>query len=198
MYAYLQALPPTRNEFRRSYGFVGGPPVPPPSYTSTTAVERGLEIPRLFSSGPAAERDRVGRGSYLVNALSDCSNCHTDGAGDDGGFDGGTLPMSLDINTETYLAGGVNFAPFVGIFATPIFTRNLTPHGDNGLQLTEDEFIQALRFGADFSRPGGSLRIEPHFPAEFRMTLEDIKSIYAFLRIVPAIDKTVEIFELGG
>jgi hypothetical protein len=102
--------------------------------------------------------------------------------------------MTLDVNTESYLAGGVNLG---ALFRLPfaVFSRNLTPHPEAGLEVTESEFIEVMRLGADFRRPGGSLRVTPHFPAEFRMTLEDLQSVYAYLRSIPAIDKTIEISE---
>jgi len=181
------------------------PPIPLLGLDASDAdgVERGLQIPRLFSSGEqadafvdqfeanvgalsAAERVQIGRGSYLVNAVGDCSTCHTDGI-PDGAFDSGLLPETFDVNTTTYLGGGVDLGV---LFLLPfqVLSRNLTPHPDTGLELSEDEFIQTLRFGADFRRPGASLRTVPHFPAEFRMTRDDLAAIYTYLRHIPAVD----------
>ena len=211
IYAYLKTIPPVDNELRKSYipGFPF-PAIPAPPLSTTESIERGYEIPSLFSTGPAAEvfadafeantaelsdaeRNRVGRGSYLVNAVSDCGSCHTDGV-EDGQFDNGLLPQTLDVNPESYLGGGVNLG---ALFRLPfdVFSRNLTPHPDNGLEATEQQFIEVMRFGADYRRPGGSLRVGPHFPAEFRLTLDDLQSIYAYLGRIPAVDKKIEIPE---
>ncbi|MFT5367047.1 MAG: mono/diheme cytochrome c family protein [Candidatus Latescibacterota bacterium] len=213
IYAYLKRIPPVRNPLRLSYipGFPF-PPVPPPPLSDEgsdpNGVERGLSLINIFASGPgaetfatqfnttvnslsAAERAKVGRGSYLINTIADCSNCHTDGT-PDGNYDGGLIPGTFDVNITGYLAGGVNLGPLLGA-PFEIFTRNLTPHQETGLTLTEAQFIQVLRFGADFRRPNGSLRTNPHFPAEFRMTLDDFSALYAFLRAIPAVEKEVVI-----
>ncbi|MFT7694186.1 MAG: mono/diheme cytochrome c family protein [Candidatus Latescibacterota bacterium] len=211
VYAYLQRIPPIDNAVRMDYlpGFPF-PPVPSPLMSEggdEDGSERGLLIPQLFSSGPAAERfaaqfadnvaalsagerAQVGRGSYLVNAHGDCSNCHTDGI-PDGLFDSGLLPQSVDVNTEAYLAGGVDIGFFFGL--SGLFTRNLTPHSETGLEASESEFVQVMRFGSDLHRPGFSLRVQPHFPADFRMTLEDLQAVYAFLRQIPPVDNSIEI-----
>ena len=216
MYAYLQRIPPIHNEIRREYipPFPFAPiPAPIADNSDPDGAEWGLQIPLIFSSGQDAdgfafrfeeniaaldgtERAQVGRGSYLVNALADYSNCHTNGDGDpDGFFDSGVLPGTFDINTATYLAGGVNLGVFFQL-ADPLFSRNLTPHAEHGLKLSEAEFVQTLRFGADFRRPNNSLRIPPHFPAEFHMTLADLRAIYAYLKNVPAIDNEIQINEI--
>ena len=213
IYAYLQRIPPIHNEVREEYvPPFPFPPIPLQGLDASDAdgVQRGLQIPRLFSSGEqadafvdqfeanvaalsAAEQARVGRGSYLVNAVADCSNCHTDGI-PDGAFDSGLLPETFDVNTTTYLGGGVDLGVFF-LLPFQVLSRNLTPHSDTGLELSEDEFIQTLRFGADFRRPGASLRTVPHFPAEFRMTRDDLAAIYTYLRHIPAVDNDVAITE---
>ena len=76
-------------------------------------------------------------------------------------------------------------------------SRNLTPDPDTGLFLTEEEFVQTIRFGADFRRPGGSLRQEPHFPTSYNYTLDDLQTIYAYLLVVPAINNPVAIVEVA-
>jgi hypothetical protein len=50
-----------------------------------------------------------------------------------------------------------------------------------------------MRFGADFRRPGSSLRSPDHFPAAFQMTLDDLKAVYAYLQAIPAVVKAVAI-----
>jgi len=213
IYAYLKSIPPVRNEFRLSYiPPFPFPPVPPPPLSDPSndpeGIERGLSLISTFSSGPDAEafanqfnetvsnlsatdRAKVGRGSYLLNTLADCSNCHTDGV-PDGNFDSGLFPGTFDVNTSTYLAGGVNMGPLLGL-PFSVFSRNITPDTETGLNVTETQFIEIMRFGADFRRPNGSLRTNPHFPAEFRMTHEDFQALYTFLQTIPAVQNEVEI-----
>jgi mono/diheme cytochrome c family protein len=209
IYAFLRRIPPVRNAIRETFM----PPFPFPSVPfpplgdsdpmhDPTNAQRGLLIPQFFSSGPAAKtfasqfntavarltpdaQTQVGRGSYLVNAIADCNGCHT-------APQGGLIPMTVDVNTAAYLAGGVDIGSFFGL--GPVFSRNLTPDPDTGLFLTEEQFIQAMRFGADFRRPQGkSLRVEPHFPTALRLTLDDLKAIYAYLRVIPAVVNPVDI-----
>ena len=215
VYAYLRVIPPVKNGIRKS--FIPPFPFPPISFpaigdgdsvSDPNNSERGLSIPQFFSSGAGAdafvnqfnttlagltpeEKTKVGRGSYLVNSLGGCNSCHTDNSGDHI-FDEGLIPFSVDVDTTAYLAGGVNlgiFFPGLG----DIFSRNLTPHPTTGLFLTEEQFIQVLRFGADFRRPGKSLRVEPHFPTRFHHTLDDLKAIYAYLKAIPAVNNSVAI-----
>ncbi len=219
MFAFLQRIPPVRNVIRQTFTPpFPFPPVPFPPLgdgdpiNDPTNAERGLRIPQFFSSGPAAEafvahvnaavvgltpdeRARVGRGSYLVNAIMSCNDCHTDGNGD-GAFDVGLIPNTVDVNTAAYLAGGVDVGTAFNFPVAPLFSRNLTPEtgdGSGGLFLTETEFIQVMRFGADFRRPGGSLRVPPHFPVGYRLTLDDWQAVFAYLQIIPAVRNLVDI-----
>ena len=215
MYAFLTFIPAVKNTLRKSF-IVPFPssPIPYPDELGDGDVvsdplnsERGLQIPQFFSSGPQAivflnqfkalvtqlgqeERAKAGRGSYLVNALGRCSACHTDGNGD-GKFDTGFIPQTIDLNTTNYLAGGVNVGAFTGLEF--LASRNLTPDSDTGLDLTEHEFVSVLRFGADFQRPNGSLRLAPHFPVEFHHTRDDLAAMYTYLRTIPPVTNEVEI-----
>jgi len=214
IYAFLRRIPPighaVREDFQLPFPL---PPIPAPPLGEGDSVNdpenssRGLRIPQFLSRGAAADafaarfnttvarltpeqQAKVGRGSYLVNALADCSSCHTDGDGD-GVFDGGFIPGTIDVNTSAYLAGGVDIGSLAGV--KRILSRNLTPDPRTGLSLTEEQFIATMQFGADFRRPGGSLRVLPHFPTEFHMTLYDLKAIYAYLQAIPAVVKPVDI-----
>jgi len=209
IYAFLRRIPPVRNAIRKTFKPpFPFPPVPfPPLGDIDPAndpinAQRGLLIPQFFSSGPEAQtfvtqfnaavasltpdaQAQVGRGSYLVNAIAACNDCHT-------APPGGLIPMTMDVNTAAYLAGGVDIGSLLGL--QPIFARNLTPDPGTGLFLTEEQFIQTMRFAADFRRPpGSSLRIPPHFPVDFRLTLDDLKAVYAYLRAIPAVVNPVVI-----
>ncbi len=151
---------------------------------------------------------KVGLGSYLVNAVGDCSGCHSfpqylekggpgtnPNAGDP--YEGQPSSQSVtgqlvaNFNASHYLAGGQCFGPFM--------TRNLTPDA-NGLPegLTEAEFIKAMRTGEDIhceksptdpicalGPPTPVLQVMP-WPTYHSMTDAALKAIYAYLAAVPA------------
>ena len=104
----------------------------------------------------------VGLGSYIVNALSGCNECHVGSRNDNPGL---------------YLAGGAFFG---AVGPTP----NLTPD-DSGLPngLTLQQFSDIMRNGVD---PDGNL-ISPIMPWEVyrNMTDRDLKAIYEFLLSIP-------------
>jgi hypothetical protein len=209
VYAFLRRLPPVQNAIRSTY--IPPLPLPPEPFPALgdgdaigdpTNAARGLRLPQFFSSGPEAAafvtqfntavdlltpeaRASVGRGSYLVNAAGDCNGCHT------APFSG-LKPGTVEVNTAVYLAGGVDLGPVLRL-GFPLLSRNLTPHPATGLFLTEAQFIQTLRFGADFRRPGGSLRLSPHFPTRYSLTLGDLQAIFAYLRVIPAVDNAIAI-----
>jgi hypothetical protein len=152
---------------------------------------------------------KVGLGSYIVNAIGDCSGCHSfpqylekgnsSGSNPNAGdpYEGLLMSQSVNgqlvanFNTSHYLAGGQCFGPFMA--------RNLTPDA-NGLPegLTETEFIKVLRTGEDvhcekdpadpICQLGPStplLQVMP-WPTYHSMTDNDLKAIYAYLSAVPA------------
>jgi hypothetical protein len=88
------------------------------------------------------------------------------------------------------LGGGVVFggapAPFT------VTTRNLTPDPATGLKLTEDQFVNVLRTGADYlTAPDGgtaaqTLLIMPWNVFRW-MSTYDIRSIYRYLKAIPPV-----------
>jgi mono/diheme cytochrome c family protein len=205
IYAYLRRIPPIRYAVRKNF-VTTAPQLPEltPLEESDPVndpenVHRGLRIPQVFSAGAAADafnagfatavgrlppeqQAQVGRGSYLVNALAICADCHNNGI---------RLPNSFNINTAGYLIGGVDLGATLGLGR--IFSSNLTPDPSTGLSLSEAQFIAELRFGADFRRPGSSLRGFPHFPPTYHLTLDDLKAIYAYLRAIPPVVNPIEV-----
>jgi hypothetical protein len=126
-------------------------------------VEKGLEIAPVPLNYPAANRNLVGYGSYLVNAVGDCNGCHSSNAPPLALYPYVTghnpyFHQPVKIDPDVYLAGGQSF----GAVGTPtgpngyggpvIISRNLTPN-KSGLPEgghTLDEFKQILRQGTDF------------------------------------------------
>ena len=130
-------------------------------------AQRGLEIapvPLSLAGKTAAQIEQIGIGSYLVNAAAACGDCHTPGPG-------------------KYLAGGV----VIPLDATNfVVTRNLTPDPTTGLKDTEAQYIQAERTGTDVLNVGKALLVHP-WQYERWLSTPDLKAIYAFLRVIPAV-----------
>jgi hypothetical protein len=163
-----------------------GPPGAPGQPVIVSAVaKQGLDIAPVtlnLTGLSSAQVEMVGNGSYIVNALADCPSCH-----------GGP---------PAYLAGGCA-VPDAGpptctgiTFATPGFTvaaRNLTPDAATGLKLTEDQFISAIRTGADYhtgSTPTQTLLVMPWVTFRW-MSTYDLRSVYAYVHAIPAVPNGV-------
>lgn len=154
----------------------------PQDTTGLPAVswKRGLALAPVPLNMEGKNRKAVGTGSYLVNAVQGCNDCHTNPpyvAGSDP-FRGQTA----QINATNYLAGGTHFGPFT--------SRNLTPEPPSGMPagLTLDQFIEVMRTGRDFDNlhPQISplLQVMP-WPTFRNMTDDDLTSIYQYLSAIP-------------
>jgi len=157
-------------------------------------VQQGWEIAPVPLDTRGKNKALVGLGSYLVNAVGGCNDCHTwpnyaaskpDGSCD---FTKGNpyAGQSEEINRCGYLAGG---RPFPLPFGTFI-SANITPD-ENGLPagLTFDEFRSLLGTGHDphdTAHPNSKLQVMP-WPAYRNMNERDLKAIYEYLGSIPSI-----------
>lgn len=133
-------------------------------------------------------RELVGLGSYIVNAQTSCSDCHTAPPYLPGGDP--ALGQPTAINLAGYLGGGTAFGPFV--------SRNITPdqHG-RPAGLTLDEFLAVIDTGIDIdadppnvpSVEGDLLQVMP-WPVFRHMTRHDKRAIYEYLSAIPCIGNT--------
>ena len=122
-------------------------------------------------------RASVGLGSYLVNGVGACNDCHT------------APPFTLDpeaflgapkqVNVACYLAGGTSFGPFVSRDITP--WENGKPAG-----LTFEQFLHVIRTGEDPDNPGQVLHVMP-WPVYQTMSDHDLRAVYDYLTAIPAI-----------
>ena len=142
-------------------------------------VRRGFEISPVPLNLRGKNYAQVGLGSYLVNAVGACNDCHTNPPHVKGGEPYlGEAPI---INAEHYLAGGNKFGPFTA--------RNLTPNA-NGLPagLTLVQFKNAMRNGKDYKKEHPQisplLQVMP-WPAYNEMLDSDLEAMYEFLRSIP-------------
>jgi hypothetical protein len=173
-------------------------------------VRRGLEIAPVPLNLKGKDRALVGLGSYLVNAVASCNDCHsadpsTQYAPGGNPYFKGSPPKV--VNQATYLGGGRNFGTLIP--GTPaIFSRNLTPDrtGKPVGGLSFAEFRDVLRTGIDLDHlhpncsatvtsncfpaaqpfDGNLLQIMP-WPILQSMTELDMRAIYEYLRSVPCI-----------
>jgi mono/diheme cytochrome c family protein len=126
------------------------------------------DIAATDDAAPALPAD-VSRGAYLVLAAN-CISCHT-------------MP-----DGKAY-AGGKAFETGLR-FLGRIYSSNITPDRQTGIGAwSEADFVRAMREGI---APGGT-HLFPAFPytAFSKLETADIKSIFAYLRTVPAIHAEV-------
>ncbi len=127
-------------------------------------------------------RALVGLGSYLVNAVGGCNDCHTAPPFTKDPF--AFLGAPKQINNECYLAGGTPFGPPGP--DTPV-SRDITPFEEGKpAGLTREQFIHVLRTGEDPDHPGHVLEVMP-WPVYQEMTDHDLRAIYEYLSAIPAI-----------
>ena len=136
-------------------------------------VQIGLNLAPVPLDLHGKNRDMVAQGSYLVNAVGGCNDCHSCPSYAEGhdpyqGGDG-------QINANNYLAGGVAFGPFVSDNITPDVSGK--PAG-----LSREQFITLIRTGHD---PDGDLLQVMPWPIYRNMTDKDLRSIYEYLRSIP-------------
>jgi hypothetical protein len=178
-------------------------------------IRIGFEIAPVRLNLSGKDRDRVGYGSYIVNAQADCNGCHT--ADPTTEFTPTGNPYLLapvfsgkkKVNPATYLGGGSNFGSFAPGSAE-IISRNLTPDKTGRPEggHTYEEFVQIIRTGIDFDKihptcggPGAPvnpgcvpwpfnghlLQIMP-WPTFQSMTDDDLRAIYEYLSAVPCVE----------
>jgi hypothetical protein len=126
-------------------------------------------------------RDLVGLGSYLVNAVGGCNDCHTAPPYTQDPY--AFLGAPKQVNVPCYLAGGTPFGPFV--------SRDITPwEGGKPAGLTLPQFVHVLRTGEDPDHPGQLLQVMP-WPVYQTMTDRDLRAVYEYLSSIPAVNANV-------
>src|SRR5260370_25488926 len=119
-------------------------------------IKRGFEIAPVPLSLEGKDRALVGLGSYLVNAVAACNDCHDAGALTQ--YEPGGNPFfgqRKKINPATYLGGGQDFGPLLPTPGSPhIVCRKLTPvqTGLPGVGRPFSQFRQIRIEGRDLDR----------------------------------------------
>jgi len=153
------------------------------------------------STEARTQRARVEHGKYLVETIG-CHDCHTpkklgpNGPEIDptrllsGHREGSQLPAPPAVGQPWMMVANTELTAFSGPWGVS-FAMNLTPDQNTGIGIwTEEMFVKTLKTGRHM---GTSRQILPPMPWEaFRnLTDEDLKSIYAYLRTVPAVHNRV-------
>jgi hypothetical protein len=151
----------------------------------------------------SAESSRVERGKYLVTIVG-CNDCHTPfkmtekGPAPDmdrmlsGHPEQMKLPPVPKAQGPWVWGGAATNTAFYGPWGVS-YSANLTPDKNTGLGIwTEEMFVSAIRTGKHWGQPGAR-PIQPPMPWPFysKMSDEDLKSIWAYLRTIPPIRNAV-------
>lgn len=154
-------------------------------------IIRGYEIAPVPLDLKGKDIALVGLGSYIVNGVGGCNDCHTSPSYAAGGDPFAGEPKA--VNAARYLAGGTPFGP-PGDPNTPV-SRNLTPRA-NGLpaNLTWPQFRETITTGVDLKRrlpqvPSADhdlLQVMP-WPVYQDMSDRDLRAIYEYLRSIPSL-----------
>lgn len=114
---------------------------------------------------PPTADDLSARGTYLVNEILKCTECHTP-----------LDPTTSTPRTDHFLAGG---QPFEGPFGV-VYTKNLTPHDETGLgEWTEAEIKRVLTQGV--RRDGRRIILMP-WEYYASLTADDLDAVVYFLQ----------------
>jgi hypothetical protein len=145
------------------------------------AVQKGLQISPVRLDTTGRDRNQVGYGSYLVNAVGGCNDCHTNPSytADGDPFKG----VAKKVNAAGYLAGGSAFGPFT--------SRNLTPSVEGPVTGSLAKFKEVMRTGVDLrklhTQISPLLQVMP-WPVYQDMADRDLDAVYAFLSSIPCVE----------
>lgn len=141
-------------------------------------VEQGFRIAPVSLTYKAEDRHMVGLGSYLVNAVGGCNDCHTQPSYTQKGNP--FLGEKKQVNVAHYLGGGQMFGPFM--------SRNLTPEHGLPAGRSYPEFKLIFRTGIDLDHlhPHISplLQVMP-WPTYQDMSDHDLRAMYEYLKAIP-------------
>jgi len=168
--------------------------------------EIGLAIAPVPLNLADKDRELVGLGSFIVNGMAGCNDCHSPSPALE--YSAGGNPFfgqPKTVNPAVYLGGGRDFGPLIPGSAH-IVSRNLTPDKTGRPEggRTFGEFLQIMRTGVDLDHlhptctgapdsscvtppfDGSLLQIMP-WPVFQNMTDHDLRAIYEYLSAIPCI-----------
>ena len=147
---------------------------------SATTIDNRVAVGRAIAPVPldltGKDEIDVWLGSYIVNSVGACNDCHTSPPYVEGGNP--FLGEPEQINVNHYLCGGTDFGAAI--------SSNITPD-EHGLPagLERDEFIELMRTGEE---PDGELLQVMPWPLIGKMIHRDLRAVYAYLTAIPSCD----------
>jgi mono/diheme cytochrome c family protein len=150
-----------------------------------------------------SKEDMIKRGDYIVTTAS-CGDCHSPKKMTQMGpvVDSSALlsghpanePMP-PVNLKSLEPGQwMSLSPDITAFTTPfgiVYTANLTPDSATGIgSWSESQFISTIRNGKHL---GNGRDLLPPMPWQFisKMTDDDLKAVFAYLRSLPPVSNRV-------
>jgi hypothetical protein len=151
--------------------------------STESQIQTGFAIAPVPLNLQGKNRALVGLGSYYVNAVVGCNDCHTNPAYTDNPFNGDPGV----VNAAKYLAGGRAFGPTI--------SRNLTPDAlGRPAGLSFSDFRNIIRTGIDDDAVPPNIPSPQHdllqvmpWPALRNLTDNDLRAIYEYLSAIPCI-----------
>lgn len=152
---------------------------------SESRIKQGFAIAPVKLNLVEKNRAWVGLGSYLVNAVAGCNDCHTNPNYAVGGNP--FLGQPKVVNVAGYLAGGRSFVTPTGTF----ISRNLTPDKtglpEGGANFAQ--FLDTMRNGTDrHVLPAHRLLQVMPWPVFQDMTDNDLRAVFEYLRAIPCVE----------
>jgi hypothetical protein len=169
-------------------------------------AEIGLSIAPVRLNLEGKDRRLAGLGSFIINAMAACNDCHTSADPRQWYLLGGNpfFGQPGKVNPAVYLGGGRDFGPLIPGTAD-IVSRNLTPDKTGRpAGRTFGEFRQIMRTGVDLDKlhptctgapdsgcipppfDASLLQIMP-WPVYKNMTDDELRAIYEYLSAIPCV-----------
>ncbi len=170
--AYIRSLPPVSNRVpEREVSFMAK------ALMAFNVIKPIAPITAPVVAPPPGRTAEHGK--YVASNMAGCADCHSPRNLQNGEF----YPDSL------FTGGNIAFGKEEGdpVYA---FARNIRPDPETGIGgWTEEDFLQAVTTGM---RPDSTVLV-PHMPYAYYKFLseDDLRSMYAYLRSLPPIRRTV-------
>jgi len=165
---YLKTLPPVSHEVRQNFNFV---------FKLGKLFLLHPEPAQSVTAPPRGPTPEYGR--YLSQHVALCADCHTPRGGLQQKADKGRLFAGMKKPPEGF----------------PAKPSNITPDAETGIgRWSEEDFIKSIRTG---TTPDGDM-LHPFMPWHQlqRMTDDDLRALFRYLRTVPPVRNRIE--ESGG